>query len=280
MLSRTLRFATRRAVTTVTTASPMSTDASDGASKGWLKKMLGTSPGPGGAASGGERGSHAALLTQTEHIYEMHTHKVKPPHMEGYLKQFESFIKMINEKKTGAELVGSWTVEVGDQDEAIHLWRYTGGYGVLNKATELYRTDKDFVEFRKERNKMIYARHSNIMMKFTFWPDPTPRETKGIYEWRTYALKPGNLIEWGNLWARGIKFRTLNNEAVCGWFNQIGDLYTVHHLWSYKDLQSRKETREAAWRHPGWDENVTYTVPLVRHMTSRVLIPTPFSPLR
>lgn len=27
----------------------------------------------------------------------------------------------------------------------------------------------------------------------------------------------------------------------------------------YKDLLSRKEIREAAWRKPGWDECVAYT---------------------
>lgn len=28
---------------------------------------------------------------------------------------------------------------------------------------------------------------------------------------------------------------------------------------AYKDLQSREETRNAAWRKRGWDENVYYT---------------------
>lgn len=46
----------------------------------------------------------------------------------------------------------------------------------------------------------------------------------------------------------------------------------------YKDLQARKETREAAWRSPGWDECVAYTVPLIREMHSRILAPTSFSP--
>ena len=31
--------------------------------------------------------------------------------------------------------------------------------------------------------------------------------------------------------ARAIKYRQENNEAVGGFFSQIGDLYVVHHLW-------------------------------------------------
>lgn len=102
--------------------------------------------------------------------------------------------------------------------------------------------------------------------------------------------------------ARAIKYRQENQEAVGGFFSQIGELYVVHHLWgkraasrppchhrsdpgcalhapkapkcvglrwiwgtslllpaAYKDLQSREETRNAAWRKRGWDENVYYT---------------------
>ncbi|KFO20290.1 Protein NipSnap like protein 1 [Fukomys damarensis] len=43
---------------------------------------------------------------------------------------------------------------------------------------------------------------------------------------------------------------------------------------------SREETRDAAWRKRGWDENVCYTVPLVRHMESRIMIPLKISPLQ
>lgn len=77
-------------------------------------------------------------------------------------------------------------------------------------------------------------------------------------------------------------------------------------LAAYKDLQSREETRNAAWRKRGWDENVYYTgehrglglslslwqsckvtppplcfaVPLIRTMESRIMIPLKISPLQ
>ncbi|XP_029648532.2 protein NipSnap homolog 1 isoform X1 [Octopus sinensis] len=191
------------------------------------------------------------------------------------------FQKLVHEKRWGAQLVGSFTVEVGDQDEAIHIWEYDGGYPALNNATVKYRTDKDFLEFRSKRNKMLRSRRNQILLRFSFWPRETPTPDRShIYELRSYVLKPGTMIEWGNNWARGIQHRRTNNEAVAGFFSSIGHLYTAHHLWAYEDLQTRKETREAAWRRPGWDECVAYTVPLIRHMESRILIPTPFSPLQ
>lgn len=49
-------------------------------------------------------------------------------------------------------------------------------------------------------------------------------------------------------------------------------------LLGYESLQHRKESREAAWRSPGWDECVAYTVPLIKDMHCRILSPTEFSP--
>ncbi|CAG2230307.1 Protein NipSnap homolog 1,Protein NipSnap homolog 2,Protein NipSnap [Mytilus edulis] len=152
---------------------------------------------------------------------------------ENFDFEHSRFQGLMHEKKTGANLVASFTVEIGDQDEAVHIWEYKGGYPVLNNATEIYRTDQ-----------------------------------------------AGTMIEWANCWARGIENRMTNNEPVGGFFSHLGEQYVVHHLWGYTDLQTRKETREAAWSRPGWDECVAYTVPLIRHMQSRILIPTPFSPLQ
>lgn len=36
-----------------------------------------------------------------------------------------------------AELVGSWSVIVGDQDQAFHVWRYVGGYAEIDRARSL-----------------------------------------------------------------------------------------------------------------------------------------------
>lgn len=45
------------------------------------------------------------------------------------------------------------------------------------------------------------------------------------------------MIEWGNNWARGLKFRRNNNEAFAGFMSQVGRLNNVHHIWcKYNDL--------------------------------------------
>lgn len=147
------------------------------------------------------------------------------------------------------------------------------------------------------------SRHLQYLLAFSYWPQIVTRDGSNKYEIRSYSLKPGTMIEWGNNWARAVNFRRNNDEAFAGFFSQIGRLYNVHHIWckytrikiqkflfnpnisfnhasGYKDLQSRKETRESAWRSPGWDECVAYTVPLIREMHCRILNPTSFSPTK
>ncbi|KAF6028025.1 NIPSNAP1 [Bugula neritina] len=224
--------------------------------------------------------TQSKLLSDLDSVYELQIHKVKPENMLEYLKQFEKFASLMNEKKTGAELLASFTVLIGDQDEAVHLWKYKGGYTSYSKALMIYRTDEDIVAYRSERNAMLRERYNQILLRFGFWEFNKNREPGNLYELRSYELKSGSMIEWGNHWARGLKYRQQNGEAVCGFFSHIGDLNMCHHLWSYKSLQSRKETRDLAWQLPGWDENVRYTVPLIRSLKSRILIPTPYSPLQ
>jgi hypothetical protein len=63
-------------------------------------------------------------------------------------------------------------------------------------------------------------------------------------------------------------------------FSQIGQLFKVYHIWAYKDLTDRKESREKMWAKPGWDECVSYTVPLIREMDSKMMSSLSFSPTK
>lgn len=227
--------------------------------------------------------AHSHLLAKKEdnNLYKIQFHNVKPECLEAYNKLCEDVLPSIhNDKHYPCELVGTWNTWYGDQDQAVHLWRYRGGYPALTEVMSKLKNNKEFMEYRNERGKMLLSRKNQLLLEFSFWNEPVPRDGPNIYELRTYQLRPGTMIEWGNNWARAIGYRQHNSEAVGGFFSQIGSLYMVHHLWAYKDLQSREDTRNAAWRHEGWDEAVYYTVPLIQHMESRIMIPMKASPLK
>ncbi|CDQ73328.1 unnamed protein product [Oncorhynchus mykiss] len=90
---------------------------------------------------------------------------------------------------------------------------------------------------------------NQLLLEFCFWNEPSPRPGQNILNIHSYKLKvsPGmnQIYKMSSykLKARAIKYRQENDEAVGGFFSQVGDLYEVHHLWVYKDLQSRDDTK-------------------------------------
>lgn len=40
------------------------------------------------------------------------------------------------------ELVGSWSVRVGDLDQYVHLWKHQGGYAEIDKTNNILQLNK------------------------------------------------------------------------------------------------------------------------------------------
>lgn len=208
----------------------------------------------------------------------MHYHDAKPEASDDYLPKYEKYAQEVAVKTDNkAELVASFRVEVGNQDQFIHIWKYYDGYKEASDIHKIIRTDSTLVKLNKEQLKDLVKRESQFMTSFSFWDHPKPQDHNSFYEMRSYVLRPGTMIEWANGWSKGIKHR---DNTVAGFFSQIGQLYTVHHIWRYSDLQARKDVRENAWRRPGWDECVSITVPNIVYLHSRWMSPNKFSPIR
>jgi len=119
-----------------------------------------------------------------------------------------------------------------------------------------------------------------MMLEFAFWATAAPHTRGGCFELRRYQLKPGRLLEWEVNWRRGLECRRQFCEPVGAWFSQLGHLNVVNHMWQYPDLETRKRTREEAWKVDGWAETVYNTVRLVNRMDGWILYPFSFSPLK
>uniref|UniRef100_A0A8C4QVS4 Nipsnap homolog 1 (C. elegans) n=1 Tax=Eptatretus burgeri TaxID=7764 RepID=A0A8C4QVS4_EPTBU len=221
------------------------------------RRWLGTSaPAPGRAKPGWLRtllpptvdsrtDTHSNLLSKTEssNLYKLQIHNVKPDCLEEYNKLVEQVLAPIHSGLAlPCELLGSWNTWYGEQDQAVHLWHYSGGYPSLTMVMNTLKGSQEFAEFRKKRSAMLISRKNQLLLEFSFWNEPQPRAGPNIYEL-----------------ARAIRYRQDDDEPVGGFFSQIGELNVVHHLWAYKDLQSRAETRQAAWNKEGWEECVYYT---------------------
>jgi len=238
----------------------------------FLSKLLGRAVSP-------HTDAHSKVLTESLALYELQFHYIKPECMDEYLALVSTLLPRLDKSdEFPGELCGSWTTQYGELDQVVHLWKYQGGYGSVSDAKHYLTTNKEFLKDAKARSSLLRRRENQLLHEFAFWGEPQFREPSHIYEMRSYSLKPGTLIEWGNNWGNAIKIR--QEDAVGGFFSQIGDLYQVHHIWAYKDLNHRKIAREIMWQEPDWGDCVANTVPLVNHMASRIMVPTKFSPMQ
>ncbi|KAJ3063565.1 hypothetical protein HK102_008435, partial [Quaeritorhiza haematococci] len=191
----------------------------------------------------------------------------------------EHYPRVAGDPEMKCKLFGSWQTEIGQLDQALHIWEYNHypGYTETMKALAV---DSEYQRFLRELRPMLRSRNNQIMLEFAFWANSQPATHNGVYELRTYRLQPGRLLEWEHEWRRGLEARKKFVQPVGAWFTQLGDLNYVHHMWVYPDLQTRKKMREAAWQEAGWAQTVRNTVGLIDWMQAQILRPMDFSPLK
>ncbi|KAG1935438.1 protein NipSnap [Pimephales promelas] len=136
--------------------------------------------------------AHSHLLAKKEdnNLYKIQFHNVKPECLEAYNKLCNEVLPAIHDDKHyPCELVGTWNTWYGEQDQAVHLWRYRGGYPALTEVMNKLKNNKEFLEYRKERGQMLLSRRNQLLLEFSFWNEPVPRDGPNIYELRSYQLR-------------------------------------------------------------------------------------------
>ncbi|KAE8254954.1 hypothetical protein A4X13_0g3214 [Tilletia indica] len=258
--------------------SPALNEESDtAAQQGLLSSLL---HGSEKAKSEGLTMSHSSAVSRGKFVHEIIRHEVKPDCTAAYKAVLaEYYPKIAKDSRFSLRHVGSWEVFIGDLDTFFHIWEYDGYEGYDQCDSAYHESDIQRELYDKVR-PFLRGRSSWLSQEFSFWPTSPPHDTNGgIYELRTYHLKPGHLLEWAQHWQRGLEARRKFVEPVGAWFAQIGGLHTVVHLWSYPNLAARKETRDAAWQVATWNDTVSQTVKLIDKMHAQIMRPLPFSPL-
>ena len=225
------------------------------------------------------KNQHSKLLAKRELIYNIETQDVKPGYSSEYLANAAKMLPEIhNSAKVPAQLYGQFVVQHGQLDRVYTIWKYVEGYKDLDLSIEGLKDIPAYTEYERTQGEMLRNRAQQICYEFSFWPEYNDDYDGGIFEIRSYSLKPGCLYEWGNAWANAIKLR--EKDAVMGLCSQIGEMYTVHHIWRYADLQQRKVERDSAWKSGTWGDCVIRTVPLIKSLNVNIIRATDYSPLR
>jgi len=245
--------------------------------KSWISRVL---SGSKNEVGGTLKKSHSSMLSVGDVIYELQTHDATGGKRTEYLDSYRKYADEVSAQTPGAELFGNWTVAFGNQNQVINLWRYQNGYADLDSHIKALQTNSTIKKAELEYAALCGRRRTIVIKPFSYWREPQPKEPSHIYDLRSYVLKPGTMIEWGNIWSKGITYRREYNQDVGGFFSQVGQMYMVFHIWAYEGMVDRQQTRQDTWSKPGWDATVAYTVPLIKKMQSRILIPTQYSKLK
>ncbi|GAA5874019.1 hypothetical protein JCM5296_001062 [Sporobolomyces johnsonii] len=225
---------------------------------------------------------HSRLVGRHRYVHEFQKHKVLPQHVEQYKELIAGYYKGIHESgEFDARLTGSWEVVVGEVDTFVHIFEYDGMPGFEQTKNAIRESKGHLQFFNREILPLIQSRTSQLNTEFKFWQVSPPGEKGGIYELRSYDLKPGSLLEWEHEWRVGLEARLASGHYPVGaWFSQVGKLHQVHHLWQYQSLEARRLQREKSWQIDNWSSTVSKTVKLTDSMNSNILRALPFSPLR
>ncbi|KAK7063985.1 Zn(2)-C6 fungal-type domain-containing protein [Favolaschia claudopus] len=208
---------------------------------------------------------HSRLVGRGKYIHAVEIHRVRPDKTQEYKEAAEKyFLGIKNDAELRTKLTGNWEVIIGEQDTFIHILEIEG----YEKTTQLFESPTRLRAFR-ELAPFITSRSSQLNQEFAFLPTAPPHAEGGVFELRSYQLKPGTLLEWENTWHRGIEARRKFVAPVGAWFSQVGRLHQVHHLWQYPSLEARKELREKAWQIDGWAETVSKSQATSRKRSSR-----------
>jgi hypothetical protein len=103
-----------------------------------------------------------------------------------------------------------------------------------------------------------------------------------IVEERSYHVYTGKLPEVVRLYAEegtAVQQEYLGN--LIGAFTvEVGDVSTIVHLWGYESFAERDERRPKLQADPRWKEFLGKIQPLIHTQTTRILVPTPYSPVK
>ncbi|MDG2313455.1 MAG: NIPSNAP family protein [Alphaproteobacteria bacterium] len=210
-------------------------------------------------------------------IYELRTYTLKAGSIPAMLKANEDIGRPVRGDNYG-KLEGYWFTDIGPLNQVMHLWSYDNMAERDRLRKELGSLDAWVKEYIPVIRPSIIKQELRFMEAHR---DLSPPNDQGnFYEFRNYRIKPGNVGEWMKRFVEVMPTRELYSKNICAWITQSPDPNEVCHLWAYKDTNERKIARDGVLQEAAWKEFSAYGAPLLVEMTSTLLWPASFSPLK
>ncbi|XP_066576541.1 protein NipSnap homolog 3A isoform X2 [Amia ocellicauda] len=211
-------------------------------------------------------------------FYEIRTYFIKP-------EMNNAFLKLTNEKielrTSHSQLLGYWSVEYGGLNKVVHIWKYDS-YAHRAAVRAALAQDSQWVEQYISKAMPMLRSQDNEVTYLVPWCQIEMPPKQGVYELVTFQMKPGGPAVWGKAFSKAI-----NTHAKAGYSHLVGVFHTefgllnrVHVLWWYEDPDQRAAARHTAHQDARVVAAVRESVTYLDSQKNKLLIPTPFSPLK
>jgi hypothetical protein len=205
-------------------------------------------------------------------IYEIRTYTLNVSSVPEVEKRFAEAYEA---RKKYSELLGFFHTEIGELNQVIHIWPYES----------LEAREKIRAEAAKDANwppkiqEFITAQTSEILVPFPFVTPLEPGNHGPFYELRYYNYRPGNLPALMKSWEAALPERTKRSPVALAGSVEFGEPNRFIHIWPYKSLNDRMDTRTQAvkdgiWPPPGGGHDRYFM------QRNKIMLPSSFSPLQ
>mmetsp|Transcript_12749 Transcript_12749/g.17598 ORF Transcript_12749/g.17598 Transcript_12749/m.17598 type:complete len:251 (-) Transcript_12749:24-776(-) len=212
-------------------------------------------------------------------IYEFRTYDIKTDH-------FPDFISLTNQhidkRLKYSKLIGYWTSELSETiNQTVHIWEYDD----LDHRASVRKTlvgDHDWMQLYMARMRPMVAKQQAVVFKqFEWYPFKAPQSTaNNIYELVISRAIPGQVSNWEDKYKAGMQNFEKYHSPFGVWYSHIGELNCMAQLWAWPSFGARSEALDKFNKDAGCSVTNKECAVHLNHVSSKILIPTAFSPLK
>ncbi len=211
-------------------------------------------------------------------IYEVRTYNCIP----GSLPEVEKRIGEAYEvRKALSPMAAFWHTEIGPLNQIIHVWPYKD----LAERDRIRAESLKLPGWPPKVGEFLLEQKSDIFIPFAISPELKPAKLGPYYEMRTYTYANGELPALMKAWENAIEERVKVTPVAAIWYSELGGLNKFVHIWPYKDLNQRDETRNKMIATGNWPPSAKAKKegrPGYRLLAqeNRIMLPSSFSPMQ
>lgn len=210
-------------------------------------------------------------------LHELRTYTAVPGAIPTILELNENVGRKVRGDDYGV-LEGYWYTEIGPLNQVMHLWRFDSFEERARLRGELGRLEGWTREYVPNLRPLLVNQQTRFLnpSKEITPPDGENR----FYEFRNYRVRAGTAKAWMDRFIGVMPTREKYSKNVGAWITEGPNPNEVCHLWAYPSFDARMEARNGVAKEKAWQEFAAAGREELLEMTSTMLFPAPFSPLK